>query len=68
MSESPVERLAQIVAFATIEAVEAGLLDRYLHRIQGAVILRIRVKPAPVVGETEAPTSASLTAKESRDD
>ena len=44
------EKLAQIMAFGTIEAIEAGHLDRFLHRILGACKMREKVMPPRRVG------------------
>lgn len=47
------EKIAQILAFATIEAIEAGHLDRYLHRLLGACKMREKEMPARKVGATQ---------------
>lgn len=44
------EKLAQIMAFGTIEAIEAGHLDRFLFRILGACKAREKVLPPRRVG------------------
>lgn len=44
------EKIAQIMAFATIEALEAGHLDRFLHRILGACKVREQVMPSRRIG------------------
>lgn len=49
------EKLAQIVAFATIEAIEAGYLDRFLHRLIGACKMREGVMPPRRIGALKGP-------------
>lgn len=44
------EKIAQIMAFGTIEAIEAGHLDRFLHRILGACKMREQVMPPRRIG------------------